>query len=341
MIFFMKLLGIENPLLDISARVDPELLKKYNLKANDAILAGPEHKELFVELVRDYKVQYIAGGAAQNTCRGAQWLLPPNSTVYLGCVGNDANAEKLNAVAQKDGLKTLYRVDEALPTGLCAVLITEQNRSMVTDLMAANAYHISHLEDAHVWQTVESAENFYVGGYFLTVSPPSALKIAKHALDANKVFALNLSAPFIPQFFKDPLGDLIPYADLIFGNEAEALAWAVSHNLDITDVAEIALKLAEHEKLNHSRSRLVVFTQGSKSTICAINGKVTEFPVIAIDKSKIVDTNGAGDAFCGGFLSQYVLGEPIEKCVAAGHYVAHVVIQRDGPSYPSEPHSFK
>lgn len=89
------LFGIENPLLDISAVVKPDLLKKYNLRANDAILATDEHKELFKELVRDYPVQYIAGGAAQNTCRGAQWLLPPNSTVYVGCVGKDENANKL------------------------------------------------------------------------------------------------------------------------------------------------------------------------------------------------------------------------------------------------------
>ena len=27
-----------------------------------------------------------------------------------------------------------------------------------------------------------------------------------------------------------------------------------------------------------------------------------EFPIIAIDKSKIVDSNGAGDAFVGGTL---------------------------------------
>jgi adenosine kinase len=91
----MLLFGIENPLLDISAVVKPELLQKYNLKSNDAILAADEHKALFTELVKDYPVKYIAGGAAQNTCRGAQWLLPPNSTVYVGAVGKDENANKL------------------------------------------------------------------------------------------------------------------------------------------------------------------------------------------------------------------------------------------------------
>ncbi|KAH6565090.1 hypothetical protein BASA62_007471 [Batrachochytrium salamandrivorans] len=315
------LLGIENPLLDISATVTPELLTKYNLKANDAILAGEEHKALYGELVKDFSVQYIAGGAAQNTLRGAQWLLPAKSTVYLGSVGQDNEADVLSKVAAKDGLRTEYHLSD-LPTGKCAVLITGIHRSMVTDLLAANEYKISHLERPDIWALVEAAKFFYIGGYFLTVSPPSAMKIGAHAAATNKVLALNLSAPFIPQFFTQQLDELINYADVVFGNEAEAEAFSTAHNFGVTDLAEIALKIAALPKANAARPRLVVLTHGAKST-------------------DIVDTNGAGDAFCGGFMSQLVQGRPVEQSVAAGHYVANVVIQRSGPSYPSEPHSFK
>jgi adenosine kinase len=50
---------------------DAALLEKYSLKANDAILAEEEHMGLYDELLsRDAKL--IAGGAAQNTARGAQ-----------------------------------------------------------------------------------------------------------------------------------------------------------------------------------------------------------------------------------------------------------------------------
>jgi len=40
------ILGIGNPLLDISAEVTPALLEHYKLKANDAILATDDHKDL-------------------------------------------------------------------------------------------------------------------------------------------------------------------------------------------------------------------------------------------------------------------------------------------------------
>ena len=66
------LLGMGNPLLDISATVKTELLAKHNLKSNDAILT--EDEAIFKDLA-EYKVDYIAGGATQNSIRVAQWIL--------------------------------------------------------------------------------------------------------------------------------------------------------------------------------------------------------------------------------------------------------------------------
>lgn len=45
------LIGIGNPLLDISAIVDEDLLNKYNLKPDDAIMAGETHMPLYRELM--------------------------------------------------------------------------------------------------------------------------------------------------------------------------------------------------------------------------------------------------------------------------------------------------
>lgn len=43
------------------------------------------------------------------------------------------------------------------------------------------------------------------------------------------------------------------------------------------------------------------------------------FPVTALKDEEIVDTNGAGDAFAGGFLGAYVAGKSLEECVLVGH----------------------
>ncbi|CAG8485178.1 3388_t:CDS:2 [Paraglomus occultum] len=304
-----KLFCMGNPLLDIQVNGDESLLQK------------------FEELVTDYNPVYVAGGAAQNAARGAQYLLPPRSTVYVGCVGNDQFAVKLRQAAEKDGLKVEYMVVNDVPTGTCAAIITGHNRSLVANLSAAEKYHVSDIKTREKWSWVENADYFYIGGFFLTVSVESILEVAKHAAERNKPFALNLSAAFLCQFFKDQLDSVLPYCDILFGNETEAEAYATNHNWDISKLP----------KVNSKRERIVIITQGENPTFVAYsNGTVNEYPITLIDKKDIVDTNGAGDAFVGGFLSQYVQGKTIDESIAAGHWLARKSIQLVGPAYPAE-----
>merc|ERR1740122_194363 len=144
----MALLGMGNPLLDISAEVDQKLLEKYELKAGDAIWAEEKHQPLFEEMTKLGNVQYIAGGATQNTIRVAQGMLQqPDATAYMGCIGKDENGEKLRKACSTDGVKALYMVDAATPTGVCATLITGIERSLCTNLSAANNYKVDHCKE--------------------------------------------------------------------------------------------------------------------------------------------------------------------------------------------------
>jgi adenosine kinase len=119
------------------------------------------------------------------------------------------------------------------------------------------------------------------------------------------------------------------YADFLFGNESEAAAYGKKHNLG-EDLKEIALAVCKLPKKDDSRPRTVIFTQGSQSTIVACDGKVTEYAVDPLAKELLVDTNGAGDAFVGGFLSQLMQGKEMEACVKAGHFSAKYIIQQSG-----------
>ena len=49
------------------------------------------------------------------------------------------------------------------------------------------------------WAIVEKARIVYSAGFFITVSPEAILKTAKHCAENNKIYAMNLSAPFIMQ----------------------------------------------------------------------------------------------------------------------------------------------
>uniref|UniRef100_A0A803TZQ8 Adenosine kinase n=1 Tax=Anolis carolinensis TaxID=28377 RepID=A0A803TZQ8_ANOCA len=174
-------------------------------------------------------------------------------------------------------------------------------------------------------------------GFFLTVSPESILKVASQASANNKIFTLNLSAPFISQFYKEPMMKVMPYVDILFGNEMEAATFAREQGFETEDIKEIAKKTQALPKVNLKRQRVVVFTQGKDDTIMATENEVKSFPVLISDQSEIVDTNGAGDAFVGGFLSQLVYDRPLTECIRAGHYAASVIIKRSGCTFPEKP----
>jgi adenosine kinase len=98
----------------------------------------------------------------------------------------------------------------------------------------------------------------------------------------------------------------------------------------------IALKLAGLPKASGTHPRIVVFTQGSAPTVVASNGEVVEYPVEPLRKELIVDTNGAGDAFVGGFLARIVEGKAVSEAVRSGNFAARTIIQFSGCTFPKE-----
>ncbi|CRL07472.1 CLUMA_CG020440, isoform A [Clunio marinus] len=327
------LLGMGNPLLDISAVVEPEYLVKHNLGPDDAILAEDKHKEIFVQLQEKYKVEYIAGGSVQNSLRVCQWIInQPNVAVFFGCVGEEKYAKILQEQAEKDGVDVRYQKRKEHETGKCAVLVTGKHRSLIADLSAANHFSEDHLKIEENFKIMTNADFYYVSGFFLTVSPPSILTFAKTALERNKPFIMNLSAPFISQFFKERLMEAMPYIDILFGNETEALTFATEQNFETKNLKEIGQKMTKLKKLNSNRPRVVVLTQGHNPVLLFENDTIREFPVLELKESDIVDTNGAGDAFVGGFLAQLIQNNSYEECIKCGICAARAIIKRSGCS---------
>lgn len=336
------LLAFCNPLLDVSANVDKAFLAKYGLKENDAIIledgeTGPL-SGLFEDLIASYPVSYLPGGAGQNTARAAQWLLPPRTTVYIGCVGKDDNGRKLKEISEGDGVVVEYMEVEGEPTGRAAALINGTSRSLVAQLGAASRYHRDHLLEAALQKRIDSARLIYITGFFLTTSPETIQHMATLAHEHGKALAMNLSAPFLSRAFKEPMLDALPYVDMLFGNESEALAFAGANHLGTEDTAEIARRLAEWPRASPDRKRLVVITHGPDPTLVTETGssEIRSFPTPYIPAEEIVDTNGAGDAFVGGFLSQFIQGKGLEASITMGHKLAGFVIRAFGVIFPKE-----
>jgi adenosine kinase len=290
--------GMGNPLLDISIDADQALLDRYGLTMNNAILAEEKHIPLYSECTASPNPLYVAGGATQNSIRFAQWMLQsPGATNYMGCIGNDKYGEQLTACLKEAGVGEFYLRDAKTATGTCAVLIKDSERSLCANLAAANNFQASHLSTVQdMWQ---SAQFYYIGGFFFTVCQEAIMTVARHSAENNKTLAINLSAPFIPQFFGAGIAEVMPFVDIVFGNESEAEAYGIP--LGLSAPMDVAKHIAGLPKENNNKPRVCVITQGSLKTIVAVGGRgsnpatVFSVDVPAVPKSEIVDTNGAGD----------------------------------------------
>jgi len=101
-----------------------------------------------------------------------------------------------------------------------------------------------------------------------------------------------------------------------------------------------AKKLAETPKINKKRSRLVVVTNGPQSVIAYQDGQYTLIQPEHIPNEEIVDTNGAGDSFAGGFMAQFVQGKSLEECIRSGNYCAGVTLRTDGTTFRGQTPKF-
>merc|ERR1711972_816557 len=136
---------------------------------------------------------------------------------------------------------------------------------------------------------------------------------------SGAIYCLNLSAPFIAQVppFRACLQKTLPNCDYLFGNETEARAYSEAVGWESENVEFIATRLSlipMNTKGGEARKRKVVITQ-----------------------DKIIDTNGAGDAFVGGFLAALSKGKNVAECCQAGNHAAAIVIQHSGCTYPAWP----
>merc|ERR1712127_143147 len=182
-------------------------------------------------------------------------------TAYMGCIGADENGSKLKAACEADGVKAMYMVDKSTPTGTCATLITGIERSLCTNLDAANNYKVEHCRAQENWGAVTGAKVVYSAGFFATVSP-DAIKAASRQKAVDKgIYCMNLSAPFLMQ---------VPP----FKNETEALTWAETEGWESTDLEFIATRLSLIPGAK-DRKRTVVITNGADDTIVCTNGRCT------------------------------------------------------------------
>ena len=338
---FNSLIAIGNPIVDISAEVTKEILIKYNLKFGETVFADQSNILFFQELENMPQVTYIPGGSIQNALRVCALCLnmEPNKAnmfrlTMLGATGNDNYRNKIIYAFGQLGVQHILEIIPNVQTSRCGVGIHQKERCLLPEIRASNCITEKFINDNE--EEIFKHDALLIEGYFLQEKYDLCTMLCQKFKNQRKLVILTLSAITIVIQQNEKVIEISNYADIIVGNMAELEALAGINNMDYKTTFEKASR-----KLRTMKDRLFVITHGNKGVVVGkydyTKGSMDFifqcFPTV-MKMEDIVDLNGAGDAFLGGFLSQYMQGKSLEACCKAGNDAASIILKNIGCTFP-------
>jgi sugar/nucleoside kinase (ribokinase family) len=313
--------GIGAALVDTEIKVNDRELKQMNVeKGLMTLVDEARQRELLGHLEGHLvKANHASGGSAGNSMIATAQFGGPT---FMSCkVANDADGDIYIADLEAAGVDHCFRTkrDDGT-TGKCLVLVTpDAERSMNTFLGISETLSTEQLDE----EAIAASEYVYLEGYLVT-SPTgraAAVKARQLAEAAGVKTALSFSDPGMVEHFREGMAEIVgERLDLIFCNEAEALGWARSDDLDIAI-----------EQLKQVANSFVV-TRGAEGALTYDGSELAEIPPHRV---QAVDSNGAGDMFAGAFLYAISRGEDFPTAGRFASLAAGRVVANYGPRLPA------
>jgi ribokinase len=200
------------------------------------------------------------------------------------------------------------RVVPGASSGVALIIVDDRGENQIVYVPGTNA-------DISVDDATAALRDVAFRVLSLTFETPFetvAYAVRHHPNDA--VIVLN-AAPY-----DERLSELLSDIDVLICNEVEASA-LLGRPVTITSA------LADSQAIVERGPRSVVLTLGGFGAVAAEVSDVWHVPA---PTAQVVDTTGAGDAFCGALCAWLALGEPLREAVRAGVAAGSLAVTRDG-----------
>lgn len=345
----ISIVGFGQPNIDsvLNYNSDPKLAelikKKLNYQMTDNFPV-----EFYQEVLKNKNALKLLGGSALNTIRITnhinQKLKKLNNNLgdsyFMGSTGDDENQEFLKKGLSEEGIIFKNQEFSNVRTSTCIVLIEKLERRFFSDLGGSEKVTISHFEKNS--EIIKNCKIFYADAYLIGKRFDCFEYVFKKFADENVILSLGMASENIIRDFGKNIDEIFPYIDLLFLNSEEVKMWKINNKLlHLTNEEFIKHISTTHEKQNKNKKRVIVNTRGLDDTIIYVVDYINnteEFfkvPIYDIDRKLVVDLNGAGDAFAGGFLAGIINGCNLRESANLGNRIASEVIQLTGFQIPS------
>ena len=235
------------------------------------------------------------------------------SVTFVGKTGNDTFSGFIRQALESKKVHTgnILQSDQ-YKTGLTLVMNYGMDRANITFPGAMEHLCVNEITDNLLMQ----AEHLHLSSIFLQTGLID--NIGELFRRAKK---LGLTTSLDPQW--DPseaweldLDSLLPYIDIFLPNAEEFKYLTKS-----PDIASGLKRIA-------SAARVVVIKDGVNGAHLWHSGKLLTNP--AFVNTMVADCIGAGDSFDAGFISEYLKGEKLERCLEVGNIMGAINTMASG-----------
>jgi ribokinase len=259
------------------------------------------------------KVSFVPGGSAANCAAVAAHLGVP--TAFMGFIGMDSFGEAIKEDLEKFGvlLTHLERIEG--DTGIITAIINPQGERTFYSYRGVNSTgELSKLPE----NLFRNCKYLHISGYsFQDInSRNNSLLLIKEAKKFGTLVSLDPSFWHSKEYHKQN-PSLLSDVNIIFPSQEEAEL--LSGSDDPSTAAQLLLEMGP---------QIVVITLGSEGCYLASAKQHHYLPAIPVHD--VVDTTGAGDAFCAGFLAGQIFGLDIIDSAKMGNTVASIIIKQIG-----------
>lgn len=264
----------------------------------------------------DAKVENILfrpGGSAANCAAVAARLGIPTS--FIGFIGKDHFGKSVKEDLKHHGVRTANLFSVEGDTGVTIAVREPLGERTFYSYRGVNSKgELSKVPNA----AFKRCKYLHMSGY--SFQNENSLKNALYLMDlakqSNTLLSLDPSYWYSREFHQDN-PKLISEMDIVFPNQEEARL-LTGYN----DPAEASKKLLE------LGPRIVIIKLGAEGSYVASTSENYYLPA-TID-TEVIDSTGAGDAFCGGFLFGQIIGLTIEESAIMGNFTSSNIISLIG-----------
>lgn len=264
-----------------------------------------------LELVKNLQLE-IGGCAANAAIDLAKMGI---DTALVGKIGDDGFGRFLSDTLKREKVDISgLKVDRSVPTSASIVVIDGDGERSILHCLGSNAQF--SYEDVD-FAIVQKSKILFIAGLFLMpeFDGAGAERLLMEAKQAGVLCCADTAWDSSGQWMKKIEG-MLKYMDWFMPSFDEAQE--LSGRNQPSEIAEVFISKGV---------RNVVIKLGEDG--CYVKPENMDgFTVPAYRDIKVVDTSGAGDSFCAGFIAGLVKGWDVEKCARFANAVgAHCVMQ--------------